>query len=165
MTEKDLKKLSRADLLQMLIDQSEELASVQEKLAQTEAALHDKQLKIDKAGSLAEAAMQLNGVFEAAQASCQQYIDNIRLISERQEAMFKEQELLHRDTVLRKEEEIRQKCAAMEAETAEKCDAMVQTAKQEAQAYWDEVSVKLEQYYTEHKGLRELLAILSRKRN
>ena len=92
MTEKDMKKLSRADLLQMLIDQSTEMKELQEKLEAAEKAreaaeearrtaeeaLKNREITLNNAGSIAEAALQLNGVFAAAQASCQQYIDNVR---------------------------------------------------------------------------------------
>lgn len=70
MTENELRKLSRSDLLQMLLDQSKELEAVKQKFAAAEAALRDKQIIIDEAGSIAEASLQLNGVFAAAQAAC-----------------------------------------------------------------------------------------------
>ena len=44
-------------------------------------------MTIDDAGSIAEAALQVNGVFEAAQKACEQYIDNIKNLSKRQEVI------------------------------------------------------------------------------
>ena len=67
MTDKELKNLSRRDLLEMLIEQSKELQRLREKLAETEALLEKKEISISNVGSIAEAALQLNGVFEAAQ--------------------------------------------------------------------------------------------------
>ena len=87
MNEYNLKKLSRADLLQILVDQGEELEAVKKQLKETEARLHQKQLEIEEAGSIAEASLRLNGVFEAAQAACQQYMDNIESLSDRQKAI------------------------------------------------------------------------------
>ena len=46
-------------------------------------------------------------------------------------------------------------------QTTEKCDEMLAKAKAESQAYWDEVSQRLEAFYNEHHGLRELLASVS----
>ena len=68
MTDNDVKKLSRKDLLEMLIDQSREIESLRAKLSEAEAALKKREIAIDKAGSIAEASLLLNGVFEAAQA-------------------------------------------------------------------------------------------------
>ena len=72
MKEKELKRLSRADLLEMLIDQSKELQEVREKLQQAEAELKKREIAISNAGSIAEASLMLNGVFEAAQAACRE---------------------------------------------------------------------------------------------
>ena len=62
MKEKELKRLSRADLLEMLIDQSKELQEVREKLQQAEAELEKREIAISNAGSIAEASLMLNGV-------------------------------------------------------------------------------------------------------
>lgn len=85
MKEKELKRLSRADLLEMLIDQSKELQEVREKLHQAEAELKKREIVIQNAGSIAEASLVLNGVFEAAQAACREYVENTHKYCERQE--------------------------------------------------------------------------------
>ncbi len=92
MTAKELKKLRRVDLLNILLAQSQEIDRLREKLRETEAALQDKTLMIDNAGSIAEASLQLSGIFHAAELACQQYTDNIRLLNERQEALLAQQE-------------------------------------------------------------------------
>ena len=157
MTEKELKRLSRADLLEMLIDQSTELQSTQRKLRKVEAELNNRQIAIDEAGSIAEAALQLNGVFEAAQNACTQYMENIRTLSDRQEEVCRrrEEESLQRVSSLIAETEKR--CAAMEAETKEKCEKMLAKAKAESAAYWENVSKKLESFCSQHAEVRELL--------
>lgn len=84
MTAKELKRLSRADLLEMLIDQSKELQEVREKLEKAEAELHKREIAIHNAGSIAEASLMLNGVFEAAQAACKEYVENTQKYCEAQ---------------------------------------------------------------------------------
>ena len=157
MTEKELKKLSRADLLEMLIDQSEEMQQIQNKLSEAEAELNKRQIAIDEAGTIADAALQLNGVFEAAQAACGQYMENIRTLSDRQEEVCRkrEEESIQRSAQRLAETETR--CAAMEAQTKEKCRNMIAKAKSESAACWEEVSQKLEAYCSRHAELRELL--------
>ena len=74
MTEKEMKKLSRTDLLQMLIDQSEEMEKLKTELEKAQTELKEREIKLNEAGSIAEAAIAINGVFEAAQSSSIQYV-------------------------------------------------------------------------------------------
>lgn len=83
MTEKQLKRLSRRELLEMLIIQTRKVEKLEAQLAEANRKLDDKMLAIEDSGSLAEAVMRLNGVFEAAQNAAQQYLDNIRDRAER----------------------------------------------------------------------------------
>lgn len=163
MTEKEMRRLSRADLLEMLIDQSTELESLREKLSAAEAALAKREIAIDTAGSIAEAALQLNGIFESAQASCQQYIENIKLLSERQETVCARREQESREKAEHMVAEAERKSEELEKETRLQCAEMRQKAKTESQAYWDEVTSRLETFYKEHAGLRELLSIITPK--
>ena len=142
MTEKDLKRLSRADLLEMLIDQSVELRKTQAALKDAEEKLNVRRIAIDQAGSIAEAALQLNGVFDAAQTACKQYMDNIRLLSERQDEICKQREEESIRIAVARLTETESRCAAMEAETKEKCESMLEKARQEAAAYLGEASRK-----------------------
>ncbi len=116
MTEKELKRLSRADLLEMLISQSEELREVKERLRTAEAALASRVIEIDNAGSIAEASLRLNGVFEAAQAACEQYTENIRLLSERSQLICRQMEKESREQAERLLEQTRRRCEEMEAQ-------------------------------------------------
>jgi hypothetical protein len=77
MTDKEMKRLSRAELLELLLIQTKETEFLEKKLEEAEAKLTDRQLQIEKAGDLAHAALAINGVMEAAQAAAQQYLDNV----------------------------------------------------------------------------------------
>ena len=78
MADKKMSRLSRKELLEMLIAQEKENARLQAKVDALQAKLNSRQIAIDKAGTLAEASLRLNGVFEAADAAVQQYLENIR---------------------------------------------------------------------------------------
>ncbi len=78
MTDKQLRKLSRRELLEMLILQTRKVEQLEKQLEETNRKLHDRMIVIENSGSLADAVMQLNGVFEAAQNAAQQYLENIR---------------------------------------------------------------------------------------
>jgi cell division septum initiation protein DivIVA len=74
-TEKDLKKLNRYQLLELLIIQTERADKLQLKLEETEKQLNEKELKMTSLGSIAEASLQLGGVFQATQAAADLYIE------------------------------------------------------------------------------------------
>ena len=110
MTAKELKRLRRTDLLEMLLDLSRENDDLRQEIQFLRQQLENRTISILNCGSLAEAAMELNGVFEAAQAACRQYTENIRDRSENLELY----------------------CQQMEQQTREKCDRMIAEAQQAA---------------------------------
>ena len=66
MTDKELRKLRRIELLELLVEQGEEMERLRGQLQKAQEALQERTIVIQKAGSLAEAALRLNGVFTAA---------------------------------------------------------------------------------------------------
>ena len=82
MTDRELQRLSRSELLELLIEQMEENALLKLQLKSAMAQLEHKNIQILKAGSLAEAALELNHIFEAADAAAKQYLDNVRRLAE-----------------------------------------------------------------------------------
>ena len=88
MTEKELRKLGRAELLELLLEQAREFEALEQRLNAAEAALQSRQLQLETCGSIAEASLKLNGVFEAAQKAAdkgqEQYQQNVeRLCQEK----------------------------------------------------------------------------------
>ncbi|MBQ1271458.1 MAG: DNA repair protein [Clostridia bacterium] len=82
MTDKELRKLTRAELLEMLISQMKENERLQEQVEELAAQLEDRRIMLEEAGSIAEASLRLNGVFQAAEKAAQQYLDNIKRLSD-----------------------------------------------------------------------------------
>ena len=78
MTEKEMKRFSRAELLELLIDQMKENEELQKKLDEANKRLEDRKIIIENSGSIAEAALKLNGIFEAAEKAAAQYIENVK---------------------------------------------------------------------------------------
>lgn len=106
MNSKELKKLSRNDLLEMLLALRKENDHLRRKLDEAQKQLEDRSIRIANAGNLAEAALSLNGVFEAAQEACEQYMLNVR-----------------------------RQCDRMELQARERCDAMLAEARMQADPY------------------------------
>ncbi|MCD7856134.1 MAG: DNA repair protein [Clostridiales bacterium] len=73
-----LKKLKRQELLELLLEQTKRAEALEEELKQKNAELENKKIIIEKSGSVAEAALRLNGVFEAAEKAAEQYLQNIK---------------------------------------------------------------------------------------
>ena len=73
-----LKKLSRRQLLELLLLQTKRVEELEGELARTEKKLRDRRISELESGSIAEAALKLNGIFEAAQAAADQYLENVR---------------------------------------------------------------------------------------
>lgn len=155
----DLKKLSRADLLELLIQQSEEVEKLRALLAEAEEKLSQRELIMNEAGSIAEASLQLNGIFEAAQSASQQYLESIRLYSEYQKLVCEKREKQIKRDAERYIEDARRKGELLETETKQKCTEMVLRARIEAQSCWDEIEKKLEEYYTRDPDLRRYLSV------
>ena len=78
MTEKDLKKLNRYQLLELLVAQTERADQLQTRLEETQQALADKELKLSSLGSIAEATLHLTGVFQSAQEAADLYINSAK---------------------------------------------------------------------------------------
>ena len=163
MTDKELKRLSRGELLEMLIQQSKELERLRKQLDVAESALQNREIAITNAGSIAEAALQLNGVFTAAQDACQQYMENICHLSQNQERICAQRDAESQAEAKRIVEEARKESEALEHETRMMCAEMVTKAKAESQAYWDEVSRRLVAFSTEHAELQQLLSAVGGK--
>lgn len=78
MTEKELRKLNRYQLLELLVMQTERSDKLQQKVEELEARLEERDLNLAKLGSVAEAAVQVSGVFEAAQKAADLYLDAVK---------------------------------------------------------------------------------------
>ena len=179
MTQYEMKKLSRKELLQLAAEESAQIRILQEHLEIAENELHKREININEAGSIAEASMKLSNVFEAAQEACRLYTDNIQRLSERQESICAEIEKETKEKAAAYEAEVISRCERLEKDTKEacekldmdtkaaceklekdtktSCEKMVGTAKAEAKAYWDELSQKLEDFYQAHAGLQAFL--------
>lgn len=74
MTDKELRRMSRVNLIDIIYQLQKSEALLKEDNARLTEALADRELRIEKLGSIAEAALALNNVFEAAQAAADQYL-------------------------------------------------------------------------------------------
>ena len=78
MTDKELKKLSKTDLLSLLLTQSKEIDRLKEELAETKRLLEDRNIIIEKSGSLADASLAIFRVLDDAQKAADLSLENIK---------------------------------------------------------------------------------------
>ena len=83
MDEKQLRKLRRTDLLELLVSQAERIETLEAQVAEKKKKLEDKQIILENAGSIAEAALQLNRIFETAQQTADQYLASVKLLADK----------------------------------------------------------------------------------
>lgn len=78
MNNKELKKLSRKELLEIMLSQAKRIEELEVSLKKVTTELNSKKISIEESGSIAEAALRLNNVFEVAQKSADQYLESVR---------------------------------------------------------------------------------------
>lgn len=138
MTDKELQKLKRPELLELLLQFSVKNHKLEEENAKLRAEAADRQIALDEAGSIAEASLKLNGVFTAAQAAAEQYLENIKSMNDTTQA----------------------KADAMLGETRAQCDRMRREAQNDVDGRWSVLKASLDEYCAAHEGLQEQLVKL-----
>lgn len=120
MTEKEFRKLSRAQYLEMMVEQGREIKRLKEELELARKEIEEKEIKIQEAGSIADAALALNDVFGSAQKAADQYIESIRIQKEKYEEKLRNAEKVIIENVQlaqRYLDEAKAKCGKTQADT------------------------------------------------
>ena len=104
---KELKKLSRKELLEILLEQTKRIEELEVKLEESEKKLESKKVSLSETGTLAEAALKLSDIFKSADEAINIYKLNI------EEAAKKEEKKLKKENKEAKEQLL--------AETEQKC--------------------------------------------
>ena len=86
--------------------------------------------------------MSLNGVFQAAEAAAQQYLENIERISGQQDAICRDMK-----------EQAKQEAA----EIRQEAQAYSEKAHAEADAYWKQIVLKAAKLLADQEALREMI--------
>ena len=136
-----MKKLKRKELAQLLARESKRAEDLEKELNSLKEQLGNRQIDAEETGTLAEAAMKINHVFENADAAGEQYLDNIRRICAEREEQSK----------------------AMLEDAERECREMKEKAEAEAQEYWDAVFEKMEDYCRSKEDLSGFLSMIPKK--
>jgi len=159
---KDLKKFKRTELLEILLDQSKEnetqkkqITDLERKIIELQKQLEDRTIRINKAGTIAEAAFSLNGVYESTQAAAQHYLDGLEELYDRERRNVIEKEAKTEAYVKmrleetdieceKKEKRMADRCAALEHATRERCECMKEEVLQKCLEIEEKTRVRCE---------------------
>ena len=159
MADRELRRMHRAELIEIIyaLKQSEDQLKAQN--AALTAQLQDRQLRLESAGSIAQAALELNNVFASVQASLADTNATAAntLSQARSEAKrILEQAQADADSL---KAQAQQECDAMTAAAAQKrtqteadCKAMVERAEQEVQQRWQAFDHKANELLDQYRS-------------
>ena len=95
MEDRELQRLKRGDLLELLLEQSKENDSLkkaleerEKQIQELEKKLENRKIDLENAGTIAEASFKLNGVFEAAENAAKQYLENLEALYEKEKKVI-----------------------------------------------------------------------------
>lgn len=75
---KELKKLKRKDLLEIVLEQTKRIEELEDELSKVNKKLEDKKIIIEQSGSIAEATVKLSDIFNKAQLLADDYVKNVK---------------------------------------------------------------------------------------
>ena len=134
--------LSKNEMVMVMHDQEQEIERLKAKVSELQATIDNYEIKVEEAGTLAEASAQINNLFEAAQATVETYIENMKKRAEKSEEILADVQK-QADGIISEAEAVAQKrLAAADAEIDEK---------------WAIIESRLLVMYESHKGLKELV--------
>lgn len=138
----DSMNLSKNEMIMVMHDQEQEIERLKAKVAELQGTIDNYDIKISETGTLAEASAQINNLFEAAQATVETYIANIKKRDEKSEQILADVQK-QADEIISEAETVAQKrLAAADVEIDEK---------------WAVIESRLLVMYESHKGLQELV--------
>lgn len=79
MTDKEFRKLRRSDLIEIIYEYQKREEALRAEIASLKEQLSDRAMKLKDAGSIAEAVIRLNALFETAQKTADDYVEQVRL--------------------------------------------------------------------------------------
>ena len=148
MTGSDAKKLRRAELLELLIEQTEENQRLAKKNRQLEEKLAQRVITLEESGSIAEAALRLSDVFTQAQDAADRYLQSIRQKEEEARQLLRQTEQACEQLF----QKTRADCQELERQTRSACEKQLAEAGVQPSAPAEEAAPDLPQQPEEPRG-------------
>lgn len=135
MTDKEFKHLGRSELIEIIYELKKEEERLKSELEKANAQLNERNIKIETAGSIAEAALGLNMIFENAQKAADDYLNQIKLANA----------------------EVDEKCRAKLENTEAECKKRLEETDLEIVKRWETFNAKTKVLIDAHDELITLL--------
>lgn len=153
MADKEMKHLSRAELIDIIYELQKQNDEKDTQLQKMQAALEERTIRLANAGSIAEAALSISGVFEAAQAAADQYLTSIRdaeaaKLEKQKEAEWQQKRL---------QEEANRKAEEAVLLAKGQAQRIVEEAEAQAAAKWEAFEQRANTLIQAHEELQALL--------
>lgn len=150
MTDKEFKRLNRAQLIEIIYQFQMKVDTLTEQNQELERELADKRLRLSSAGNIAEAALKMNDCFRSAQNAAEQYLNEIKAIREETEAerhriLSETQE--QRERILSETQEERQRIIA---EAQAEAEVIIAGSKKARDDYDAAIETILQEYGQSH---------------
>ena len=88
---KSLKGYTREELAELLLKQAKKLEASEQRINELEEELASRQINIDTAGDIAQAALNVNNIFVDAQKAAEEYVLNVKNLDEKNIDIFYKQ--------------------------------------------------------------------------
>ena len=138
MQNKDLRRMSRKDLLEILVEQQKIIEELKSKISKYEENEESERIVIDNAGSIAEAVVSLSDIFNHAQSVADQYLHEIENLKKRSAQQAQEE----CDRMIEGAQE--------KASIIQNAEAVRTKKLQEMNAYVKEINQKEDRYLRSH---------------
>ncbi len=150
MAEKELRKMSRSELIEIIYALQQNEKQIAEERDELRRQLENRVIALDKSGSIAEAALSLNDVFSKAQDAADQYLQSLQsdssMITTKAEERARE--------ILR---QARRDAAAVMAEAEKRCSERNKENEEQINAQWDAFRSALKELVERNPELKDLL--------
>ena len=143
MISKELKKLKRRELVDVIYQLKKNEEQMQEKMAALEAELQDRRMHLSVAGSIAEAATDITGIFSVAQSTADLYLSEI--VSMKEDTQRECAKMV---------EEAKKKVESIMADGKERYDALAARYRADCKK-WKQLRAEIEKLEKEIKELKE----------
>ena len=82
MSKGDLHKLGKTELLQIIYEQEKQIASLKKEVEDLNKKINDRTIELEEAGSIAEASLRINKIFEEAQKAADEYLNSVKKLGQ-----------------------------------------------------------------------------------
>lgn len=148
MNEKELRKISRSELLELLLKQTDRIKELENDIDKANKKLENKKISLNEAGSIAEASLKITDLFNKAEEACKIYTDNVSELNKRiEKEVHSKYEKLEKKKLAETEKKCKKKIDDVNKQINEK--------KKELALVQEEINKLKENRKNEEKKLRE----------